>query len=119
MTIFNNVIIIHLQKTLVSQGSNKSSSITDNGYVKFDNGLILQWGLIPKDSWRYNVSFPIPFPHKCFNILFSRINYNENNTWEHTPVIRSWNNSQFSIEVRGTDRNTFSGFYIPWVALGY
>ena len=103
---------------LASQGS-KSSSVTDNGYVELDNGLIFQWGIIPKGDWRYTVSFPKAFPHKCFNILFARINEIENYTWEHTPVIRSWSTTQFSIEIRGSDRNTASQLTIPWFAIGY
>lgn len=33
----------------------------DNGYIKFSNGLIFQWGLGKK--------FPTPFTKKCFRVI--------------------------------------------------
>ena len=47
-------------------------SLSDNaGYVKLDNGLIIQYGMIT-DVWLdecwYTVTFPIPFPHKAFTV---------------------------------------------------
>lgn len=40
-------------------------SLTQNGWVKFSNGLILQWGRSTKTS----VTFPIAFPNNCFTAI--------------------------------------------------
>ena len=49
-----------------------AASLTENGYVKFANGLILQWGIItePKvneEVWVTN-TFPIAFASACFSV---------------------------------------------------
>lgn len=40
-------------------------SLSQNGWVKFSNGLILQWGRSTKTS----VTFPIAFPNNCFTAI--------------------------------------------------
>ena len=51
------------------------SNIKDNGYVKFNNGLIIQWGnnYADKtgDSATITVNFPIPFSSSCFAVSLS------------------------------------------------
>lgn len=69
-----------------------AASLNTNGYVKFANGLILQWGATTTNS----TSFPITFPSACFAVVcqwqanrFSRNDYliissavsNSNFTW--------------------------------------
>lgn len=39
----------------------QSFSQNENGYVKFSNGLLLQWGS--------GKTFPIPFVKKCFRVI--------------------------------------------------
>ena len=41
-----------------------AASLTENGYVKFANGLILQWGNMSNP-----VKFPIAFPTKALNVV--------------------------------------------------
>ena len=83
--------------------------------------MVIQWGLIvgAPDLWKFTQIFPIPFPHKCFNIVFSRMLAGDNNVWEHTPVLKKYDTVSFIIEYRGTDRNVGAGFSTPWVAFGY
>jgi hypothetical protein len=40
----------------------------DDGYVKFDNGLIMQWGQETATATTETVTFPIPFPNECLNV---------------------------------------------------
>lgn len=44
------------------------SSITTNGYIKFTNGLIIQWGScsFPSSSAEYTFTYPITFPNEVF-----------------------------------------------------
>tara|TARA_Y100000034_G_scaffold25642_1_gene30261 strand:+ start:401 stop:892 length:492 start_codon:yes stop_codon:yes gene_type:complete len=45
-----------------------SESFADDGYVKLDNGLIMQWGQEDADASTETVTFPIPFPTACLNV---------------------------------------------------
>ena len=47
------------------------SNIKDNGYVKFNNGLIIQWGAIYSENFNEGLrkaSFPTNFATSCFNV---------------------------------------------------
>lgn len=78
--------------------------LEQNGYVKFSNGLILQWGFVVTGNANNDttIRFPIAFPASCYTIVahhvadtnyanpcvtsFSRIDfkfYNENNRGTH------------------------------------
>lgn len=46
--------------------------LEQNGYVKFSNGLILQWGY--KDSSTSIVTFNLSFPTTCFIALVETLN---------------------------------------------
>ena len=47
-------------------------SFGTNGYMRFSNGLILQWGTRPYGNYGYGwVTFPIAFPTACLNIVTS------------------------------------------------
>ena len=41
----------------------------DDGYIKFSNGLIMQWGQEDTSATTETVVFPIPFPNSCLNVV--------------------------------------------------
>ena len=43
--------------------------LEQNGYVKFSNGLILQWGLASTATGRAPALFPIAFPNAIFSVV--------------------------------------------------
>lgn len=47
-----------------------AASLTENGYVKFANGLILQWGFVSntKAAKNYDITFPVSFASACFGV---------------------------------------------------
>ena len=45
-----------------------SESFADDGYVKFGNGLIFQWGQETVSATTETVTFPIEFPTACLNV---------------------------------------------------
>lgn len=53
-----------------------SSSLNANGYVKFGNGFMLQWGnhLQSISTSEYEITFPTAFTQACFNVVFSASN---------------------------------------------
>ena len=52
-----------------------SNSLNENGYVKFKNGLIIQWGCrtLDKSNWDeasyLNASFPTAFSAQCYTLI--------------------------------------------------
>ena len=85
-----------------------TSSLNNNGYVKFLNGLIIQWG-----TGSGNISFPIPFPNKCFSVTSSS---QHNAGWNEDTVINNITNKGFisHLAAYGT------GYTVScnWIAIG-
>ena len=50
-------------------GTIVASNLAQNGYVKFSNGLILQWGTYNMNSQSVSVTFPISFFNSCLNVI--------------------------------------------------
>lgn len=79
-----------------------AASLTENGYVKFANGLILQWGNASGDDegGNSNSTFPIAFPSTCFVVLLTSKSYLVTNrllsqsktgfTWTAKSGLISW-----------------------------
>lgn len=59
--------LINQFKTDGTLGGIIGGSLTQNGWVKFSNGLILQWG-----SGEGNFTFPISFTQTCFSVFLTR-----------------------------------------------
>lgn len=59
------------------------SSLNENGYVKFGNGLIMQWGnsanISESASDSYGIYHRVTFPHaffsKCLNVILTPVNW--------------------------------------------
>lgn len=51
-----------------------AGNLAQNGWVKFANGLIVQWGVgLPVNKEEYAVDFPIKFPSSCFGVWVTAI----------------------------------------------
>ena len=61
--------LINQFKTDGTLGGIVGGSLTQNGWVKFSNGLILQWGTYNMNSQSVSVTFPISFSNICLNII--------------------------------------------------
>ena len=90
-----------------------------NGYVKFPNGFIAQWGEIPSypELHRYNIhNFNIPFPNKAMVIAGSPAT---------NGSLRGIKPSEFNWHFTIIDRNTFASHHdegpcgFTWIAFGY
>lgn len=74
--------------------------LEQNGYVKFANGLILQWG-----TWKVGDSawhpFPISFSKACYQIVCA-ININDSSNMSKNRVfVSSYDNNGFNIAAYG------------------
>ena len=61
--------LINQFKTDGTLGGIVGGSLTQNGWVKFSNGLILQWGTYNMNSQSVSVTFPISFFNSCLNVI--------------------------------------------------
>lgn len=53
----------------IGGGGIVAALLEQNGYVKFANGLILQWGLASTKTGRNPAPFPIAFPNAIFSVV--------------------------------------------------
>lgn len=72
-----------------------------NGYVKFSNGLILQWGYMPYRQRIMTWTYPIAFTQSCFTVLTTR-HYNSTDPSEKNMAVRSYSLTQATIDAYNT-----------------
>ena len=116
--------------TLLSQGAGTTyeGNITDNGWTKLPNGLIIQWGIVTTSTVSNNrtVTYPIPFPHKVLAVVptpsttlgysfhisgASQGIYNITNSsfdWHYLDTLYAWRN----------DSSVYT-YCAYWMAIGY
>lgn len=98
---------VHLLAGAANNGGIVDSLLAQNGYVKFANGLILQWGYSPGGGG-ITLTFPVSFS-QCFSILQGFYSTGSINNWNW--AINSYNNKEFSL-LGKPGNGTF------WLALG-
>ena len=81
-------------------------SLTQNGWVKYSNGLILQWGIT--SDGKKGVSFPIVFKN-VYALTMGNLN---NTSW--APHFRDVTTTGFKATVEGTNYS-YHGY---WIAIG-
>jgi hypothetical protein len=57
--------------TAFVQGLIPGSSVGGTGYIKFGNGLIIQWGRVTNSTGSTAVSYPITFPSAVFAVVLA------------------------------------------------
>ena len=102
--------------------SSIGASHRKQGYIKFDNGLIIQWGKGDFDGKRnINItSLPIAFTKACFAVFTTDVDgtgstYNDDNydiSWS-TNTLETDNKTSISFTCKSTGTQAFS-----WMALG-
>lgn len=63
--------------------------LKQNGYVKFANGLILQWGYYKATSNSYTLTFPIAFSSKTCAVCVTNVNSGSGYPVTYTPNTNS------------------------------
>ena len=76
-----------------ANGGIVAQSLGTNGYVKFANGLILQWGYNSNNAASAVTSFPISYPSACYGIVHCS---GSTGRVEGNPWISSVSISQFT-----------------------
>lgn len=71
--VFANGMLDYILKSELANattgGGIVAANLAQNGYVKFSNGLILQWGLASTATGRDPAPFPIAFPNAIFSVV--------------------------------------------------
>lgn len=77
-------------------GADFAQSLTDNGWQRLPNGLILQWGKMTDGQV---VNFPVSFPAKCLGVYLTQITQ----TYKYDCALYYYNERQFRSYVQGND----------------
>lgn len=91
-----------------------AANLAQNGYVKFSNGLILQWGVATQKD--YATSFPLTFPAKCLAVVATYVLQNDSSYWQNPLSVQNITRSSFTIVTAskwGTNDTA------RWIAIGY
>ena len=80
--------------------------LEQNGYVKFANGLILQWGYYKATSGSYTVTFPIAFGRQTCAVCVTNVNSGAGYPVTYTPNTNS-------IQITNKCYENF------WIAVGF
>ena len=92
----------------IGGGGIVAALLEQNGYVKFANGLILQWGYNNTD-YAASVTFPIAFTKSCYAIAIGPHNRVTGNV-----VAQNITNSKFSLTAPGSGDCAQA----RWIAIG-
>ena len=87
-------------------------SLTDNSYARMGS-LLIQWGTHSRsDDNKYDITFPIPFPNKCFSVTTNRQKPNAESPMCAIEITKT----KFSID----REDKISGLQtVNWIAVGH
>lgn len=86
-----------LETKLSSIGTVETAKIAQTGYVKFSNGLIIQWGAKTQ-------TFPIAFPTACLMVMTCpRMQSRTENTWNSDSAVSSFSKTTYTTYNLATD----------------
>lgn len=97
--------------TPVGGSGGVTGSNAANGYAKFSNGLIIQWGktpVAPYTAWT-SLSFPIAFPNACFMVTNAMYSGNHTSSVQDITGQYNW----------GFTFGQTAGYAMSWIAIGY
>lgn len=101
--------------------SDFGKSHSQNGYQKFPNGLILQWGVLSNVALNqtfHTASFPIAFPTNALNISATISAANTVNG-SIAPMVKKGSVTRTYFQVAGDNSTDTTTGDISWFAIGY
>ena len=105
---------VHLLAGAANNGGIVDSLLAQNGYVKFANGLILQWGI--KTEPYGLVTFSISF-QTCFGVI-THFNSDPTNYAETSSVTNFSNTDFYVVFYFNNSGSNAAGSQVFWVAIG-
>lgn len=100
-----------IQNLLNSKGVIIASNLGGNGYFKFSNGLLIQYGKTSISQDTTSINFPIAFPSSCFTVV-------SGGTSTIIRDVKTLSTTKFTIELNSdffTMKGTLPFF---WIAIG-
>ena len=89
-----------------------ASSLETNGWVKFANGLIVQWGTSVTAKIG-TVTFPVSYPQQCFGVQANSCQLvNSSNPFRNVAIPYNISASGFSFRVDDVSNQ------VQWIAIG-
>lgn len=116
--VFSNGVLDYILKSELANattgGGIVAANLAQNGYVKFSNGLILQWGTATQNG--YATSFPLTFPAQCLAVVATYGLQNDSSYWQYPLSVQNSARSSFTI---ATKSNWGANDTARWIAVGY
>ena len=110
--VFSNGVLDYILKSELANattgGGIVAALLEQNGYAKFANGLILQWGLI--NAEKTAIAFPVAFPSSCFAVSITAVYTNQ--AWSYPVVAQSITRSSFVARTQSNWRADDTARYI-------
>lgn len=106
-------------KNVLSSSGNGLATISKsaNGYCKFTNGLLIQWGIITTNTdnrYSATITFPTAFSNTNYSLNISQYNPNDGEIWATGAVLLYGNKTTTSVKTQ-SERTT----RLQWIAIGY
>lgn len=97
----------------------KSGTSGDIGYVKFSNGLIVQWGKENSGGHSYNHKYTLAtsFATKTYKVIANL--YNTDNSDRVFYVIKTLEKSYFYARAQGVESGSGGTTACGWIAIGF
>lgn len=101
-----------------SQGKIVSYSLAQNGYIKWDIGFILQWGLVLKNSSTLTITLPLSLGNSNYKVFTQQNPRNGfESGWANTQYPQTQNNNSFIIKTPYGE--TANNMYIYWFVIAF
>ena len=71
-----------------------AANLAQNGYVKFSNGLILQWGTATQNG--YATAYPVTFPSRCLAVVATYVLRDASSYWQKPLSLQAITRSSFT-----------------------
>lgn len=94
-----------------------AQSLGVNGYVKYSNGLIIQWGKGNANGSKQTITFPISFSNTNFIFVPSIGNSHGDVNW--TEVVDTANTDWTTSTYRTKNTQKIGTHVLQWLAIGY
>ena len=91
----------------------QDKSLTQNGYVKFNNGLIIQWGLTEQKDGVIVVTFPVPFTGQYTYAVTATLDGKSSSA----ASVQARTNTTFSVDP--ATGHASANKRAAWIAIGY
>lgn len=96
-----------------------SSSLSQNGFIRLNNGLMIQWGFaaVAQFQGTFTVTFPTPFPVACYTVVSTAASSGSGTSdiWSQTVSVSP---ASFVAQYNTTNPDTVYSTGMYWIAIG-